>query len=81
MKAKTRRMGMFLSPRMFSSVCFSCNLLQFGCLFSNLCDITLIHLLFGFFSGVQEVFSGVDLRPKQMPKLLSKIVFFSFHLT
>lgn len=81
MKEKKTRMGMFLSPRMFSLVCFSCNLLQFGCLFSNLCDITLIHLLLGFFSGVQEALSRVNFRPKQMPKLLSKFVFFSFHLT
>lgn len=70
----------------FALVCFSCNFLQFQCLFSNLCDITLIPLLLGFFfSGVFRTFSPESIsdphKHKQMPKLLWKFVLTSPPLT
>lgn len=59
-------MGMvcFLFPYFFFGV-FSCNLLRFECLFSNLCDITPIPLLLDtlFLRCVQEVLSKGDFRP------------------
>lgn len=64
--------------------CLSYNFLLFGCVFSNLCDITLVLLGCHFFPrSVQEVLSRGEFRLTQIqtiPKLLFRFVLFSFHL-
>lgn len=81
----TRMRTIVFSLPLFVACGFSCNLLQFGCLFSNICDIRHIIVQHSFFLRcVQEVLSKGDLKPTQihlqMHKLHSAIcgVFFLF---
>ncbi len=59
--------GVFSFPLFFLLVCFLVICWQFGCLFSNLCDITPIPLLLNtlFLRCVQEVLSRGDFRLTQ----------------